>query len=77
MKKTPRTSAWVDLFHKGFVYTCIGVTVLGTGMLLERALHYYIKVKPQLKQQQLKEKQELLAEGSPDTLPDIASTLKI
>lgn len=76
MKKSPRRNIWVDRFHKGFVYTCLGVTIISTGMLCLKAYDYFVNIKPQLKQQQLLKQNELLAEGSSDSLQDKTPALQ-
>ncbi|XP_019865079.1 uncharacterized protein LOC109594312 [Aethina tumida] len=78
MKKTPsRNSALVDKLHKGFVLTCIGVTIYGFSMLGLKYYNYLTKTKPLLDQQKLKEAEGLLAEGSSDLLYDTAKTMKM
>ncbi|KAK5646041.1 hypothetical protein RI129_004505 [Pyrocoelia pectoralis] len=72
MKKAARSSVWIGKLHKGFVLTCIGVTVLALGNLSWGALRYFITVRPERKKLELLEKQELLAEGSSENVKDSA-----
>ncbi|XP_063900134.1 uncharacterized protein LOC135119657 [Zophobas morio] len=64
MKRGPKGSLLVDRLHKGFVLTCIAVTVYGCSVLAMRGYRYYTDVRPQLQKKQLLEQQNLLAEGS-------------
>ncbi|KAJ8917530.1 hypothetical protein NQ315_005579 [Exocentrus adspersus] len=73
MKKSPIRSLLVDKFHKGFVYTCIAVTIYGLSVVGMRYYRYITERRPQ----KLLEKQELLAEGSSEILKDTAETLRI
>lgn len=77
MKRTPKRSILLDRLHKGFVLTCVCVTLGGTGYLALGWYKYFTEVKPALKQKQLLDKQSLLAEGSSDNLQDLAPTLKM
>lgn len=77
MRKVPKTSAVLDLAHKGFVSTCIAVTVVGFAVLGYRGYHYFTKVKPQLHQQRMSENQSLLTEGSSTSIEDSAPSLKV
>lgn len=73
MKKSPIRSALVDKLHKGFVYTCIAVTIYGFSYMGLRYYRYVSEVKPK----RLLENQNLLAEGSSEILKDSAETLKL
>lgn len=77
MKKLPKRSILMDRLHKGTVIACISVTLLGTVYLGLAGYNYFMVFKPQKKQQQILEKQTLLAEGSSDNLKEIAPTLKM
>lgn len=77
MKKLPKRSILLDRLHKGFVVTCVGITLLGTVYLCASAYNYFVVYKPTMKQRQLLEKQQLLAEGSSENLKDVAPTLKM
>lgn len=73
MRKSPIKSALIDLFHKGFVYTCIGVTIYGCSYIGYRYYRYVTREKPKI----LLENQKLLAEGSSEVIKDNAETLKL
>ncbi|XP_037935746.1 uncharacterized protein LOC119669796 [Teleopsis dalmanni] len=53
-KRRIKTSSILDKLHRGFVYTCIGVTLIGTYALGERVYRYFTVVRPQRKQEELK-----------------------
>jgi len=46
MRKTANPSKWFDRFHKGFVMTCVGLTLYGFAVIGNRAYHYYFVEKP-------------------------------
>lgn len=73
MKKSPIRSAFIDKLHKGFVYTCIAVTIYGFSVMGLRYYRYITEEKPK----RLLENQSLLAEGSSESLKDKAETLKL
>lgn len=77
MLKKARASAILDKLHKGFVCTCVGVTLYGTYMLGWRFYRYFTVIRPENQQKELKMKQSLLAEGSSDNLKDIAPQIKL
>lgn len=76
MKKTPVRNAIIDKLHKGFVLTCVAVTVYGIGHLGLRWYRYFTVLRPEAKKRELLENKNLLAEGSSDLLQDSAQTLK-
>jgi len=63
MYRRPKTSAFADLFHKGFVVSCIGVTIYGLYIMGLRAERYFTVIRPQQKLKELELKQQLLTEG--------------
>lgn len=71
MQKRPRNSVLFDRLHKGFVCTCVAVTIYATSVFVMRGYRYYMYEKPELQAKQLLEKQKLLAEGAPDMAPNI------
>lgn len=77
MKKLPKRSVLMDRLHRGFVMACIGITMAGVVYMGVGAYNYFVVYKPQAKQKQLLEKQQLLLEGSSDNLQDAAPTLKM
>lgn len=76
MKKTARRSLILDKLHKGFVLTCIGVTLYGLTHFGMRWYNYFAVLRPEAKRRELLEKQKLLSEGSSDVLIDSAMNLK-
>lgn len=74
MKKYPKT-AFLDLLHRGVVWTCIGVTIGGTALLGYRFYRYFTVVKPERERLEL---QILQDQGFPDkaNLVDNAPSLK-
>ncbi|XP_022903555.1 uncharacterized protein [Onthophagus taurus] len=77
MKKTPSRSIIVDRLHKGFVITCVAITLYGVGHLGMRWYRYFAELRPAAKQKELLEKQNLLAEGASDVLKDSALEIKM
>ncbi|XP_018577547.1 uncharacterized protein LOC108915878 [Anoplophora glabripennis] len=73
MKKSPIKSALIDKLHKGFVCTCIAVTIYGFSAIGLFYYRYLTEVKPK----KLLENQSLLAEGSSEVLKDNVETLKL
>lgn len=66
-----------DTLHKGFVTSCMAVTVIGLGFLAFRVGDYLLNVRPLQEARKLQAKKELLEEGrAKDELPDIAQTLR-
>lgn len=47
MRKLPQASRLAEYLHKGFVLTCVGVTLFGTMNLGMRVYNYYSVIKPQ------------------------------
>lgn len=76
MKKLARKSAMLDKVHRGLVLACIGITIYGTAHLGMRWYRYFTVLRPEQKRRELLEKQELLAEGSSESLRDTAQDLK-
>lgn len=77
MRRKPRASAVLDTLHKGFVCTCVGVTLYGTYLLGWRFYRYFTVIKPEQQKRELIAKQSLLAEGSSDNLQDNAPQIKL
>lgn len=75
MKKSARKSLLLDRLHKGFVLTCIGVSLFGLSHLGYRWYRYFTVLRPDAKRKELMEKEQLLAEGSSDLLKDKAINL--
>lgn len=77
MRRSPkkRINNILDILHKGFVWTCIGVTVVGSGILGYRFYKYVTVTKPQLAERKRIAHQDLLAEGSSENLQDTAPTI--
>lgn len=67
MQKIPKRTynKVLDKLHRGFVMTCMGVTLYGFTAFGIQMFHYFTKIKPQKK---LLEKETLLAEGSSENL---------
>ncbi|XP_050504372.1 uncharacterized protein LOC126883165 [Diabrotica virgifera virgifera] len=69
MQKIPKRSALLDTLHKGFVLSCIGVTIYAGSLFAVRYYNRFIKLKPE-KGQELLDRENLLSEGaSPDKAP--------
>ncbi|CAH1369144.1 unnamed protein product [Tenebrio molitor] len=77
MKKVPKSSLLAERLHKGFVCTCIAVTIYGCSVMAIRGYRYYTEIKPELQRKQNLEKQSLLEEGSSDNLRDIAPNIHV
>lgn len=45
--KRVATSKILDKLHRGFVYTCMGLTLYGTAIIGHRVYRYFSVVKPQ------------------------------
>lgn len=75
MKKYPKT-AFLDILHRGVVWTCIGVTIGGTALLGYRFYRYFTVVKPERERLELQILQD--QGGFPDkaNLVDSAPSLK-
>ncbi|VVC93714.1 unnamed protein product [Leptidea sinapis] len=67
MKKYPRTVIY-DKLHRGFVYTCIGLTLYGTVILGEHFYRYFRYVRPQIEASKAAAERELLLEGSAEKI---------
>jgi Cytochrome oxidase c assembly len=63
MYRKPRASVFADFLHKGFVVTCVGVTVYGLYLIGMRAERYFSVIRPQQKLRELEQQKSLLAEG--------------
>lgn len=77
MRKLPRAGQLGDILHKGFVMTCVGVTVYGLANVGSRIYNYYTVIKPQRLAEEEREKR--LNEGNnfgEPELRDIAAPLK-
>lgn len=66
MRKSIVRNLWLDRFHKGFVWTCLSVTLVGTALYGTRFVHYFTVTKPEQDRKKLLEQQELLSEGAYD-----------
>lgn len=76
MRKIPKRSILLDRLHKGFVLSCVGITIFGTGYLGIGWYRYFAVMKPAAKQRQLLENQDLLREGSSEILEDSSPVLR-
>lgn len=76
MRKTPVKSIIIDRLHKGFVLTCVAVTVYGLGHLGLRWYRYFTVLRPEAKRRELMENKNLLAEGSSELLQDSAQQIQ-
>lgn len=65
----------LNIVHRGFIYACMGVTLLGCSMMGYRAFNYFFYVRPSAKLIEAEEKSKLLSEGK-DNLLDAAPDLK-
>uniref|UniRef100_U5EQH1 Putative conserved plasma membrane protein n=1 Tax=Corethrella appendiculata TaxID=1370023 RepID=U5EQH1_9DIPT len=70
MKKAAKNLLY-DRLHRGVVYTCMGLTVVGCYLLSCRVYRYFTVIKPMKQEAELK----MIQEGSYSKL-DTASTLK-
>lgn len=62
MKKVPKVKL-ADRLHRGFVNVCIASTIFFGLNLVYMGYNYFVHVRPILKQEQLKQQEELLQEG--------------
>jgi len=78
MKKVARPSSFADLFHKGWVLTCVGVTVVGMSYV-GMATYEYFQLKAARKVQQEKDKEMYASDSnnSMQELQDSAPVLKL
>ncbi|XP_057666916.1 uncharacterized protein LOC130900381 [Diorhabda carinulata] len=67
MKKYPYKNAILDKLHRGFVYSCIGLTLYAGTYIAVHYFNYFTQIKPEKDHKSLLENQQLLAEGAPDT----------
>lgn len=74
LHRTPKRNArsLADTLHRGFVLTCIGLTLCGSTYLGYRFVHYVTVYRPQLVEQRKLEEKNLLEEGSSENLKDLA-----
>lgn len=77
MRKQQRVGIYLDYLHKGFVCTCIAVTLYASSYLMMRGYNYVANVRPEIQKFKEAEKRKLLAEGAPDNLDDTAPVLKM
>ncbi|XP_044752846.1 uncharacterized protein LOC123312465 [Coccinella septempunctata] len=68
MRKRAIANIWIDRFHRGFVWTCLTVTVCGTILYGTRFVHYFTVIKPEQDKRKLLEQRELLSEGAYDKI---------
>lgn len=61
--KYKQRSYILDKMQRGVVNICMAVTVIATSILMYRGYHYYVHIRPALKEMQLKTNEELLEEG--------------
>lgn len=76
MKKSARKNELLNKLHKGFVVTCVVVTLYGLTHLGARWYNYFTVLRPAAQKRELLEKQQMLSEGSSDVLVDAAFKLK-
>lgn len=74
LQRTPRRNArsLADTLHRGFVITCIGVTLAASAYLGYRFVHYVTIYRPQLVEERKRAEKKLLEEGSSENLKDLA-----
>ncbi|XP_017773841.1 PREDICTED: uncharacterized protein LOC108560693 [Nicrophorus vespilloides] len=77
MKKVAKNSVLMERLHKGFVLTCLGITIYGMTEMGMRWYRYFTVLRPQIKEKERLDKLQLLAEGSSDVLIDTAANLKM
>lgn len=53
MRKIPNGKI-LDKIHRGFVYTCIGLTLYGTALIGQRVYRYFSVVRPNREELELK-----------------------
>lgn len=70
-----KLNAVADTLHKGFVLTCIGVTLYATSILSYKFYKYMTETRPKYLEQRRLMEQSLLAEGSSENLKDIAPNI--
>lgn len=77
MRKLARPGPLGDLFHKGFVFGCVGLTLYGMLIVGTRAHAYFTQIKPQRLEERrlLAEQEQAVAEASTSNQED-AETLK-
>lgn len=63
MKKVSKTTI-LDKLHRGFVWTCMGVSLTGVAYIGLIGWNYYMYVKPHRVAEGLRTQQELLREGT-------------
>lgn len=66
MRRKAIKNLWIERFHKGFVWSCLTVTVVGTIMYGTRFVDYFTVIKPEQDRKKLLEQKKLLAEGAYD-----------
>ncbi|KAF4522369.1 hypothetical protein B566_EDAN012226 [Ephemera danica] len=78
MKRYAKPRAFVDKLHKGFVWTCVGLTAYGLFLLGLRVERYFTVIRPQREIREAELKKQLLAEGRDKALlNDSAPELKL
>lgn len=77
MQKLPRAAGrWVDVLHKGFVLTCVGVTLYGMVIVGARTYNYFTYIKPQREEERRRLEAATENKNFEADSPDIALTLK-
>ncbi|XP_047104673.1 uncharacterized protein LOC124741220 [Schistocerca piceifrons] len=64
----------LNKLHRGFVLSCVALTIGGCGLLGMNTFRYFTVVRPAIKERQLEAQQELLGEGA-ETLTDAAPSV--
>lgn len=77
MQKQRRIGFYLDYMHKGFVCTCIAVTLYGFSQVFYRTFTYYTIVRPQIQKLKDAENKKLLAEGASEDFNGTSSTIKM
>ena len=67
----------MDRMHKGFVLTCVAVTIYALGNLGSYCYKYFTVTKPAMKERERLETQTLLKEGSSELLGDSAANVNV
>lgn len=69
MKKAAQPSRYIDLFHKGWVLTCVGITTIGMAYV-GMATYEYFQLKAAREAEQAKDK-EMYAVNSGDSIKEL------
>ncbi|GAB0091648.1 uncharacterized protein DMENIID0001_065040 [Sergentomyia squamirostris] len=73
MRRLPNRDKLYDRIHRGFVWTCMGLTVYGTYLLGARVYRYFTVVKPERERRELEMIQENAQQSSTllDNIPEL------